>query len=529
MNVKWTTIFNLICSLMNMLHIYQICDEYFRYDVTTNVVIGLPDPVHFPSLTLCVNLVDVLKWEQMSSGFIRRLLNFTEITIDNEIVLSEFNETVVSKLINNRKQIRDQIRQFSEQYFFMYIYIYNNLVKEKTMAEILNLTEGFEHVFGYFSTTGRALQDADAENPKQAVYRLSNASDFQFSLDMVFIHNNNKCFTINIRPDLKKFSFKQLSDMSSYDLQCNLMSWVSDFGSDVEVKLHGKGYLIGVKDVMLIIEPLKYARTTFVTHESILLEYPYKSNCRDYTKTGLLSQKHCYEMCLKSKTVDKWRSIIPESHAFETDKISLGEGLISVEVKSRTIFASRACNIECSNRDCQSVIFFVDNKKKKTKDSLDALKFTYAAALTPESSNTSVGVFPEIFNKSLDNLLGQKICPAKKVATRIETQACISLISFLTSVFSTFGFWLGLSVSSSIPFVKEIWTNILNRQRTQDPIQIHRQFNSYFQQLNLFRQRMILLRRRQLVVSVQTKSGSNFGQRLTQNRVHVSTVEHIRN
>ena len=505
-----------------MLHIYQICDQYFRYDVTTNVVIGLPDPVQFPSLTLCVNLVESLKWEQMPSELIRRLLNFTEETT--------FNETVVSEFINNRKQIRDQIRRFQNELFYNDFRIYNNLVNEKTVAEILNLTETFEEIFGYFSTTGRVYEGMDSENLNKTEYRLSNASDFQFSLDMVFIHNYYKCFTINIRPNFKKFSFKELSATLSDTMRCNLMSWISNFGSDVAVKLHAKDYFIGADDVMFSISPLTYVATTFVTHESILLEHPYKTNCRNYTKIGFLSQKHCYEMCFKSKTVDKWKSIIPKSHAFQTDMIPLRDGLSPDESNLRTTFASKACRMECGNRDCQSVTFLVEDKEMESNVSLVLMRITYGAAINPNFLDLLTEEYSQALDTSPGNLCGQAICPTEQVVTRIETQASIPLISFLTSAFSTFGIWLGLSVSSLIHFIKESWTNVINRQRFQDSMQIYRQFNLFSQRLNLINQRLNCFKRRQSIVMLQQRSSSNFRNRFnTQNRVHVSTVEDMRN
>ena len=507
-----------------MLHIYEICDQYFRYDVTTNVRIGLPDPVEFPSLTLCVDLIQSLKWEQMSSELIRRLLTFTGETT--------FNETVVSWLINNPKEIRDEIRRFQKELFYNDFRIYNNLVKEKTVAEILKLSESFEDIFGCFTTTGLTHEDKDSENLINTVYRLSNESDFQFSLDMVFIHNYYKCFTINIRPDLNKFSFKELSATST-DMRCNFMSWISDFGSTVKVKLHAKGYLIDMRDVLFSISPLTYGTTTFVTHESNLLEYPYKTNCRDYTKTGFLSQKHCYEMCFKSKTVDKWKSIIPESHAFQTDMIHLSSEDLPYNESDVESIASRPCRLECGNRDCQSVTFLVDDKETKTNKSLEIMRLTYADAVNPtflDVSQLSVEEYLKTLDKFPDNLCGQAICPAEQVVTRTETQESISLITFLTSAFSTFGFWLGWSVSGSVLFVKETWTKITNRQLFQALTPIYQQINLLSQQSNLIHQRLNCLKRRQRVVMLQQRSNSNVRHRLnTQNRVHASTVEHTRN
>ena len=42
------------CLLMSVLHVYEISDEYFRYEVTTNTRIEMPEIVEFPSVALSV-------------------------------------------------------------------------------------------------------------------------------------------------------------------------------------------------------------------------------------------------------------------------------------------------------------------------------------------------------------------------------------------------------------------------------------------------------------------------------------------
>ena len=80
MSIKWVTLFHMICALANICHIYHISDQYFRYDVTTNVKIGMPDIVEIPSMTLCLRLVDSFKWEDMSSELEKFSASFTRLT-----------------------------------------------------------------------------------------------------------------------------------------------------------------------------------------------------------------------------------------------------------------------------------------------------------------------------------------------------------------------------------------------------------------------------------------------------------------
>ena len=44
--------------------------------------------------------------------------------------------------------------------------------------------------------------------------------------------------------------------------------------------------------------------------------------------------------------------------------------------------------------------------------------------------------------------------------TRTESQPVIPLITFVTEVYSTFGFWLGFSVSDFFHLAKKIWQKV---------------------------------------------------------------------
>ena len=56
------------CLLMSVLHVYEISDEYFRYEVTTNTRIEMPEIVEFPSVALSVTEMEKeVKWAQESS------------------------------------------------------------------------------------------------------------------------------------------------------------------------------------------------------------------------------------------------------------------------------------------------------------------------------------------------------------------------------------------------------------------------------------------------------------------------------
>ena len=59
-----TTFYHLICSVGNILHVYEICDENLSYDVTTNVFLIVPEDIVFPSIDL--HFMDSWNWSALS-------------------------------------------------------------------------------------------------------------------------------------------------------------------------------------------------------------------------------------------------------------------------------------------------------------------------------------------------------------------------------------------------------------------------------------------------------------------------------
>ena len=430
MNVKWVTLFFLTCFLFNVLHVYQLCDEFLRYDVTVNVKIGFPEYVQLPTITLCVNVVESLKWQEMSSDLIRNLT-----TVRN----SAITEKVISEAISDPKKIRSQIQLQGHPLWMAQLWIYENLVKQKTVAEIFNLTEPFEEVFPYIATIGLLENSQDSTDWDPLHLRSTKATDFLFTVDMTFIHSFQKCFTLNVRPGLKKISFQELLTVNRIR-PYKVMSWISDFGSPIDVHIHDKGDLIYYEVEPIYVTRNSLEKSSFVTYESNLLEYPYKTKCRNYIKSGFLSKNHCRRMCFKRVTSKILNATNFQSHAFSNDKVPLGD-LTPLPVNPKTIM--QQCKEECLQVDCQSVTYLVDNLETLTN------------VLAPRTECRRLKSHP---SNCEGNFSMHNIGILKQIVTRIETQAAFPLISFLTGLFSTFGFWLGLSVYDSRHLPRNVGT-----------------------------------------------------------------------
>ena len=57
-----------------LVHLYQLIQEYFAYDVMTNVIVEQPSHVVIPDIVLCFDLHHLIKWEDLSVQEFRSLI-----------------------------------------------------------------------------------------------------------------------------------------------------------------------------------------------------------------------------------------------------------------------------------------------------------------------------------------------------------------------------------------------------------------------------------------------------------------------
>ena len=205
-----------------------------------------------------------------------------------------------------------------------------------------------------------------------------------------------------------------------------MISWYSYVKTEIHVYVHSKGFLINAIDEKTIVKSGSGVETSFQSHESVLLKYPYKTDCGDYTKIGFSSRKYCKEMCFKSKTIQTYNALLEDSHAFESDNMFFNQSQYPWTNRPTVRFFIRQCMKDCKKIDCRSLTYHRENS-------------VYS---------TNLG-YSE-----------QYIFMAYNVVTFTKTQPAIPLVSFLTELFSTFGFWMGLSVTGSLMFFRRTWTKV---------------------------------------------------------------------
>ena len=404
----WIALIYLICALLNILQIYQICEEYLRYEATTNAQIVIPEKIELPSMTLCVDIPPIFKWDKMSPK-LEKKLNKTR----NMIGMQQLSYVALSEIGRSHHLVA-------------YGPSYDEMVKEIAIPELLNITRTFEEIFDFF----------EANN-----LELSNMTKLQFSFDKIFLHAGYKCFSLSLLTNGNNI-------VDFIDIQSRVNSflfWGTSSGAIVAFFFHKKDYLVSLVDEYIRCYVGYSCTFQFVIYESIRLEYPYKSNCRDYTKVGLLSRKECIEKCFKNKTVTKFGYVFFQSHAFHFDDLHLGiQGDTNY---THDIF--QECKLHCKQIECHSITY--DYELLSSRNLVNFLGQTCSYSTGPICPEGEI---------DLRKLSSLSINEAPLPFTRTESQPAIPLITFVTGVLSTFGFWLGLSVSDSFHVFKNVWNKV---------------------------------------------------------------------
>ena len=88
--------FRLLCTLLNILHIYYLSNQYLKFEVTTTVQIAVPDELVIPSFTICADLLDVMKWNELTLDQRRRL--FTNPTTNKSLANNQLTPSGLALL-----------------------------------------------------------------------------------------------------------------------------------------------------------------------------------------------------------------------------------------------------------------------------------------------------------------------------------------------------------------------------------------------------------------------------------------------
>lgn len=383
---KSDVLFLVFCIVLNSLHIYQVCDEYFKYDVTTNVMLHLPETITMPSITFCIPP--------------RHITNFSAFTNDDWITFNKSKGEWGGTPYHQRLHME----------------------AFPTASDIFRLTKNISSFMIRAYVIQIMLPEDKRHYSKGHHFKVTDY-DFPFNVNPPFIYFKDKCWTFDVHPLApRKVHY---DDIFLWDYPFGTLTNII-FDEDLEaimISISNQGEMSTAMDLPTFILRGQFVEISYDTYESMRLPYPYKTQCRDYHRENYISKGHCKEDCIKS-----WYKT---EKGFLPDRIRVleSEGNYSIRYTKTNEHVIKNCSVKCSQDECKSR--FVIPRLKK----IDKLERTFRITV-PQN--------PSIIT---------------------ESQESIPLVTFLTNVFSTFGFWLGLSVMTSLPILRTYTKKVVAKNR----------------------------------------------------------------
>ena len=427
-------IFAFFCLLMNVLHVYQLCEEYFRFDVTTSIEIMIPDEVDMPALTFCANIAHLIKWENMTLSRRQKVLrkrswDTTQFEGKGLYMLSPDLDA---------GKLRHKIRMSS--IFNLRYLITLTFQEELNVSQIFYITEEIDAVVRQLWAPKNLVDGcSDNQNLTNKVACPCNGCPFEqnfieethspYNVREAYLLDKIKCFPIELNDRLPQ----AVNYLKIYDpvLGVHRVTQITfNNFADIYFYIHPKGHFMTLEDLQKNIKNNTWLVMSYETYQSKLLPFPYKTNCRDYQKEGLSTRAHCRMKCLRAVFLEKYESVYGEVAAFSSDNIKILLSLFDIEIENPV---HNNCQMKCLQKECSLTSFTSMNLEREPR--------------TQETTTLTV-------------------VASRNPAIKTECLPAMPFISFLTNFLSTFGIWFGLSLwaLSLLPF-KEIIEKILTGQQ----------------------------------------------------------------
>ena len=314
----------IICFLFNVLQIWYLCDEYFRFEVTTSIRISIPDDIEFPSFTLCLHQTDTIHWRKISVDLRKTLL---EKTYNESYVKSHFDINNVSF----HYEIPEKMIESREHPSLIWLNMVENLTGPQ---ELFNVTLDFTELMNF----GDVYMNLDHE--------LKNMRD-DVVVRETFALGRYKCYSVHL-PKINRISFNELRASASRENGViNTILWTlyseklpppsdgivyisnRDHIDKLPLSSHGFFYISSRNHIMIPVDgnllwkPQHKTFAEYQTYEESLMLPPYRTNCRNYKESGFSSRDHCRHQCLRSQLMTRFNYLTLNVKFYENDNTSL--------------------------------------------------------------------------------------------------------------------------------------------------------------------------------------------------------------
>ena len=363
-----------VCFLLNALQVWYLCDEYFRFEVTTSIRISIPDVIEFPSFTLCLHQTDTIHWKKISVDLRKTLL---EETYNESYVESHFD-------LNNvtfHYEIPEKIIESRQEPSLIWLNMVDNLAGPQ---ELFNATLDFTELMNF------------ADVYMNLDHELKDMRD-DVVVRETFALGRHKCYSVHL-PKINRISFNELRASASREKGViNTALWIlysdmlpppsdgivyianRDFVDKLPLSSYGffyissRDHIVTPVDANLLWKPQRKTFAEYQTYEETLMPAPYRTNCRNYKESGFSSRDHCRHQCLRSELMRRFNYLTLNVKLYENDNTSLlmpnstrefWKSQVSdffdagtfVEVTFQNLYKKK-----CVQPDCQSILHIINN------------------------------------------------------------------------------------------------------------------------------------------------------------------------
>ena len=403
MSIKIHAIWLFVCLLGNLIHLNEILENYFKYEISADVRILRNKTFEIPGMTFCFPKPVAINWSSMNNSLREQI--FSNTGLDSNSILADCkkyeNETSESVLNSISSYASNRIGIFLlglSKVFSVPVDMFP--VTHKFIPGIVENV-----LFTHFDTVTKKIHYERA-----CGHECSEQDSSFLDVTQYFMGYMYTCYKLQFKIGNGVIDTKQLMSRGGIWLTMNIEPWAT--------KLE---YGTCMPDDMLTMSSMRLninvnAKVIIITHtvfESNLQKAPYTTNCRNYKEMGLISSSDCYHSCIKTLGIINDNKLTENSNIYENDSLP----------QSDSENYSSYCISSCEQEDCHSII---------SVPKIQSIK--------PSNSNWT---------------LIQFTLPEAPL-TRIVYRPAVTFITFFTNSLSTFGFWLGVSIFGSFSYSKKL-------------------------------------------------------------------------
>ena len=202
-HTKFNILWIILCLAVNCHQIYHLSSQYFSYAINTNVQLFVDENFEAPTMTLCFDLVHVIKWHELTPQERRRIFldSMGRPTIWNYDVKEETEESV--------KNLPGLVKEVTDIYYRVML---TSRVQGLNMSRVFEVTYNVSEIFNDLMLY---LEDHPDRNIKKSYYNFALKDDTYFSLKEIysvteFIKDMFRCYSLQRRDKYKVIKYYHL-------------------------------------------------------------------------------------------------------------------------------------------------------------------------------------------------------------------------------------------------------------------------------------------------------------------------------